>query len=63
LAIEIKRSLTPTPAKGFYQACTDLKPDEQYIINPGSERFPIREGLIAIHPNDLANQLWQNNTQ
>jgi predicted AAA+ superfamily ATPase len=63
LAIEIKRSLTPTPAKGFCQACADLKPDEQYIIYPGSERFPLREGLIAIHPNDLANKLWQNNTQ
>lgn len=47
-AIEIKRSLTPQPSKGFWLACEDLKPDAKFLVYPGSERFPLREGLDAI---------------
>lgn len=47
-AIEIKRSLSPHPAKGFWQACEDLKPDRKFVVYPGTERFPLKNGLEAI---------------
>jgi uncharacterized protein len=47
-AIEIKRSLAPQPSKGFWLASEDLKPDAKFLVYPGSERFPLKEGLNAI---------------
>lgn len=44
-AIEIKRSLTPTVGRGFHQACADLKPERRVVIYPGSESYPLREGI------------------
>jgi predicted AAA+ superfamily ATPase len=47
-AIEIKRTLAPQPSKGFWLACEDLKPDAKFVVYPGSERFPLKNGLEAI---------------
>lgn len=47
-AIEIKRSLSPQPSKGFWLACDDIKPDARFVIYPGTERYPLKEGLEAI---------------
>ncbi len=47
-AIEVKRSLTPQPSKGFWLACEDLKPDAKFVVYPGLERFPLKDGLNAI---------------
>ncbi|MCW3846002.1 ATP-binding protein [Sphingomonas sp. LB-2] len=44
-AVEIKRSLTPTVERGFHQACLDLKPERRMVIYPGSEGYPLREGI------------------
>ena len=41
-AIEIKRSLSdPSPAKGFYFGCADIKATRQFVLYPGRERFKI----------------------
>ncbi len=56
-AIEIKRSLSARPEKGFYAACGDLKPDRRFLVNAGSERYPIGEGLEAIGLVELAGIL------
>ena len=47
-ALEVKRSLTPRPSKGFWLACEDLEPDLRFVIYPGTERFPLKDGLEAI---------------
>jgi uncharacterized protein len=47
-AIEVKRTLAPQPSKGFWLACEDLKPDAKFVVYPGAERFPLKEGLEAI---------------
>lgn len=39
IAIEIKRSLTPSMSKGFYNALQDLKPRKAYIVYPGNDRY------------------------
>lgn len=39
-AFECKRSLTPTPARGFHEGCKDLKPERKLVIYPGTESYP-----------------------
>lgn len=47
-AIEIKRSLAPQPSKRFWLACDDIKPDARFVVYPGTERYPLKDGLEAI---------------
>lgn len=47
-AIEIKRSVTPKPEKGFYFACDDLKPQRRFVIYPGKEQYPIGHDVEVI---------------
>jgi predicted AAA+ superfamily ATPase len=56
-AIEIKRSLSGRPEKGFYIASQDLKPDRRFVVNAGSERYPIDSETAAIGLNELARML------
>ncbi len=44
-AIEVKRSLTPKVAKGFYYACADIKATHRFVIYPGGDNFPLSEGI------------------
>jgi predicted AAA+ superfamily ATPase len=53
-AIEVKRSLAPTLERGFYQACSDLTPQRRIAIQPGSECYPLREG-IEVMPLQIAS--------
>jgi predicted AAA+ superfamily ATPase len=39
-AVEVKRSLSPTPSKGFAQACNDISAIKRYIVYPGNTRYP-----------------------
>jgi len=47
-AFDIKRSQSAKPEKGFYLAIEDLKPDRQFLVNSGSERYPKTVELEAI---------------
>ncbi len=47
-AFDIKRSPSAKPEKGFFLAIRDLKPDRRFLVNSGSERYPIAPGLDAI---------------
>ena len=47
-ALEIKRSLSAKPEKGFYLACEDLKPQHRFLVISGNERYPINPGFDAI---------------
>lgn len=44
-AIEIKRSLSPTLERGFYQACEDLDPDRRIVVYPGIESYQLKAGI------------------
>jgi hypothetical protein len=52
-AIEIKRSSAPGVERGFHLACADLKPDQRFVVYPGSERFPLDADTEAIGLGDL----------
>ena len=56
-ALEIKRGLSAKPEKGFYLACEDLKPNRQFLVNSGAERYPIGTGLEAIGLAEMAGML------
>jgi predicted AAA+ superfamily ATPase len=55
--IEIKRSTAPAPSRGYHEACSDLKPARRFIVHPGTERFPLRNGIEAIPLADLIGEL------
>ncbi len=48
IAIEIKRSLTPKPSRGFKQAVSDLSCNHQFIVYPGTETYPLSSTVKAI---------------
>ncbi|CAN7310780.1 ATP-binding protein [Pseudorhodoferax sp. LjRoot39] len=57
IAIEIKRSTAPSLDKGFGVACDDLGITERYVVYPGTERFPLRQGATALGLHELAQLL------
>jgi uncharacterized protein len=57
VAVEIKRSSAPSPARGFAVACDDLGIAERYVVYPGTERFPLRHGAQAIGLAELMTRL------
>ncbi len=56
-AIEIKRSLTPRPERGFHSGCADLNPDRRFVVYPGFEPYPLANEIQAIPLRNLADQL------
>jgi hypothetical protein len=58
-ALEIKRSLTAKPARGFYHAREDLQPTCSFVVHAGPDRYPIAEGVEAISLPMLMQDLRQ----
>ena len=58
-AIEIKRSRAAKPARGFYEACEDLKPARRFVVYGGLERYPIGADVEVIGLRELAEILSQ----
>ena len=56
-AIEIKRSLSATPGKGFHNACADLRPKRSFVVYSGKERYPVAKNLEAIGVRDMMSLL------
>lgn len=56
-AIEIKRSLTPHPERGFYLACADLHPTGRFVVYPGEESYRLGAEVEAVSLGDLARRL------
>lgn len=60
-AIEIKRTLTPRVEKGFFAGCQDLSPSAKFVIYPGTERYPISDGIEAIGLHEFVKELASRN--
>ncbi len=56
-AIDIKRGQSSRPEKGFYAGCEDLKATQRFMVNSGTERYPIRHNTEAIGLYELAGML------
>ena len=59
-AIEIKRSLTPRPERGFHSACADLSAQRRFVVYPGTEAYPLAPGIEAISLPLLARRLAES---
>lgn len=55
--IEVKYGTGSRPAKGFFIACDDVKPDRRFLVNSGTERYPIGQGVEVIGLPELAAML------
>ncbi|HUP22912.1 MAG TPA: ATP-binding protein, partial [Thermoanaerobaculia bacterium] len=56
-AVEIKRSLTPRPKRGFHSACTDLEPERRFVVYPGEETYPLNHDVQAVPLPTLARMI------
>lgn len=56
-AIEVKRSRAAKPARGFYEACEDLKPAKRFVVHAGQERYPVSAEVEAIGVRELSQAL------
>ena len=54
-AIEIKLTSAPRIAKGFHQACEDLKPTRKLIIHGGDDDFSFGSGIEAVSVKSIAD--------
>ncbi|HEY5342182.1 MAG TPA: ATP-binding protein [Solirubrobacteraceae bacterium] len=55
-AIEIKRSLAPTPERGFHSVLADLKPQRALIAYPGADHYRLTPPIEAIGLAELCQQ-------
>ncbi|CAN5247599.1 hypothetical protein BH23VER1_BH23VER1_09320 [soil metagenome] len=53
-ALEVKRGLTPTVARGFYNACDDVKATRRFVVYSGSERYPLSANVEAVGVAEIA---------
>ncbi len=60
IAIEIKRSMAPSPERGFALACDDLQIEQRYVVYPGQERISLRHGAQAMGLQELVALLAQD---
>lgn len=56
-AIEVKRTLAPQFTKGHRLASQDIAASRNFIIYPGSERFPLAKNTEAISLTGFLNEL------
>jgi uncharacterized protein len=56
-AIEVKRTLSPSPGRGMRSAIADLEPERSFIVYPGEDRFRVAEGIEAIGLPELGSEL------
>lgn len=56
-AVEIKRSLSAKPQRGFYQAVEDVQSARAFVVHAGEDRYPISESIEAIGLREMAGLL------
>jgi len=56
-AIEVKRTLAPKLERGARSALADIEPERSFVVYPGSERYPLGDGVEAIGLADLCAEL------
>lgn len=54
VAIEVKASSAPSPARGFYTSCEDLGISKRYLLGMVDESYPTRNGIMVIGIGDLS---------
>ena len=52
-AVEIKRSTAPQLTRGFYSACETIGATRKFVVYPGKEQVPMKDGVIALNVLDF----------
>ena len=62
VAIEVKKSSSAKPRRGFYSACEDLQPVHKFLVHSGAddESYPVGDGVVAVSLRGLAQRLTQS---
>jgi uncharacterized protein len=55
-AVEIKRSLAPTPERGFHSILADLAPQRALVVYPGADSYRLAPSIEAIGLAELCTQ-------
>ena len=55
-AIEIKRNEAAKVERGFHEACRDLTPERKFMVHPGTNRWPLGDGIEAIGLGELCGE-------
>ena len=58
-AVEIKRSLSPKPTRGFHEACRDLQPERRCVVYPGTESYPLGEEVKVCPLMEMARSIHE----
>lgn len=53
VAVEVKFSSAPKPARGFWQALRDLRIEQAYVVAPVARRYPLAEGVEVLPLQEL----------
>ncbi|MDE0039480.1 MAG: ATP-binding protein [Gammaproteobacteria bacterium] len=56
-AIEIKRSLSAKPGRGFHVACEDIRPARRFVVHAGDDRYPVSATIEGIGLSELAREI------
>jgi len=48
IAIEIKRSSSPTLSKGFHIACEDIKPTSKWVVHLGDDEYKLPDDITVL---------------
>lgn len=62
-AVQIRRSLAPTPERGFYSALADLTPRRALVVYPGAETYQLAPSVQAIGLAELCRQARERSAQ
>lgn len=56
-AVEIKRSLSARPKKGFHLASEDINAGKRFVVHAGEDRYPVSEDIEAVGVRHLVAEL------
>lgn len=56
-AAEAKLGLAPTVSRGFHEARAALRPERTFVVYPGDDRYPLRDGVEVIGLRAFAGEL------
>ena len=60
VAIEVKRTLSPTVSKGFRLGCEDVEAMESYYVIPRGDAFPLNQQTEALGLLEMLSRLHES---
>jgi hypothetical protein len=55
--VEIKLSTSPKVSRGFYEVINDLKTNQNFVIMPSGDAFPIQENVHCYNLTEFVQKI------